>query len=97
MPVEKISSLQNPRVKQLVKLRERRERDEAGVFLVEGYREIRRALEKQVALRELYYAPDWFLGENEPGLLRQAETSGSGGRTESTESVAVLPASRSWR
>ena len=38
MAVELISSLQNPRIKQLVKLRDRRPRDEAGVFLVEGYR-----------------------------------------------------------
>ncbi|MBP6507502.1 MAG: RNA methyltransferase [Opitutaceae bacterium] len=75
--VEIITSLQNPRVKQLVKLRDRRPRDEAGVFLVEGYREIRRALEKQVALQELYYAPDWFLGENEPALIAQAEAAGA--------------------
>jgi hypothetical protein len=64
-PVEKISSLQNPRIKQLVRLRDRRPRDEAGVFLVEGYREIRRALEKGVSLRELYFSPDWFLGAND--------------------------------
>jgi RNA methyltransferase, TrmH family len=74
---EKISSLQNPRVKQLVKLRDRRPRDEAGVFLVEGYREIRRALEKGVALREVYFSPEWFLGENEPALLVQAEAAGA--------------------
>ena len=77
MPVEKISSLQNPRVKQLVKLRDRRPRDEAGVFLVEGYREIRRALEKKVALTELYFAPEWFLGENEPALIEQARAAGA--------------------
>lgn len=77
MAAEKISSLQNPRVKQLVKLRDRRPRDEAGVFLVEGYREVRRALEKGVALSELYFAPDWFLGENEPALLAQAESAGA--------------------
>jgi TrmH family RNA methyltransferase len=47
------------------------------VFLVEGYREIRRALEKQVPLRELYFAPDWFLGENEPALLAQAAAAGA--------------------
>lgn len=76
-PFEKISSLQNPRVKQLVKLRDRRPRDEAGVFLVEGYREIRRALEKGVALQELYVAPEWFLGENEPALIAQAEAAGA--------------------
>ncbi|MEO5959220.1 MAG: RNA methyltransferase [Opitutaceae bacterium] len=74
---EKISSLQNPRLKQLVKLRHRRSRDEAGVFLVEGYREIRRALEKKVPLTELYFAPDWFLGENEPALIAQAGAAGA--------------------
>jgi len=76
-PVEKISSLQNPRIKQLVKLRDRRPRDEAGVFLVEGYREIRRALEKSVKLTELYYSTEWFLGENEPALIEQARASGA--------------------
>ncbi|MGH7996723.1 MAG: TrmH family RNA methyltransferase [Opitutaceae bacterium] len=77
MSAEKITSLQNPRVKQLVKLRDRRPRDEAGLFLVEGYREIRRALEKAVPLRELYFCPEWFLGVNEPDLLRRAGESGA--------------------
>jgi len=74
---EKISSLQNPRIKHLVKLRDRRPRDEAGVFLVEGYREIRRALEKKIALVEVYFSPEWFLGENEPALLASAEAAGA--------------------
>jgi TrmH family RNA methyltransferase len=77
MPIEKITSLQNPRLKQLVRLRDRRPRDEAGVFLVEGYREIRRALEKGIRLDELYYAPEWFLGENEPELLARAQAAGA--------------------
>lgn len=77
MPVEKISSLQNPRIKQLVKLRDRRPRDEAGVFLVEGYRQIRRALEKNIVLTELYFSPDWFLGENEPALIERARLAGA--------------------
>jgi TrmH family RNA methyltransferase len=76
-PGEKITSVQNPRVKQLVKLRDRRSRDQAGVFLVEGYREIRRALEKNTVLTELYYAPEWFLGENEAALIAQAEQAGA--------------------
>ena len=77
--VEKISSLQNPRVKQLVKLRDRRPRDEAGVFLVEGYRQIRRALEKSVRLTELYMCPEWYLGDqgNEPELIAQAQATGA--------------------
>jgi len=77
MPAEKITSLQNPRLKELVKLRDRRARDEAGCFLVEGYREIRRALEKGVTLQSVYFAPEWFLGANEPALLAQAEAAGA--------------------
>lgn len=75
--MEKITSLQNPRLKRLVKLRDRRPRDEAGVFLVEGYREIRRALEAKTAVPELYYAPAWFLGENEPALIDEARAAGA--------------------
>lgn len=74
---ERITSLQNPRVKQLVKLRERRDRDEAGLFLIEGYREIRRALEKGIKPKEMYFSPDWFLGENEPALIEQAKQAGA--------------------
>jgi TrmH family RNA methyltransferase len=74
---EKISSLQNPRVKELVRLRDRRPRDEAGVFLVEGYREILRALDRGVRPRDLYFSPDWFLGTNEPALLARAEAAGA--------------------
>lgn len=60
-----------------MKLRERRERDDAGLFLIEGYREIRRALEKGVRPREFYFSPDWFLGENEPALIEQAKQAGA--------------------
>lgn len=77
MAAEKISSLQNPRVKQLVKLRDRRDRDERGVFLIEGYREILRALDKGIRPTEFYFAPEWFLGENEPALIRRAEAAGA--------------------
>ena len=77
--IETITSLQNPRVKQLVKLRDRRPRDEAGVFLVEGYRQIRRALEKSVTLTELYVCPEWYPGDqgNEPALIADAQAAGA--------------------
>lgn len=39
-----ISSVQNPRIKRIVRLRERRHRDGEGVFLAEGVREVTRAL-----------------------------------------------------
>ena len=75
--MEKITSLQNPRLKQLVKLRDRRPRDEAGLFLIEGYRELRRALAAGVKPRELYCSPGWFLGENEPALIDGAQQTGA--------------------
>ncbi|HTO02514.1 MAG TPA: RNA methyltransferase, partial [Opitutus sp.] len=34
-------------------------------------------LEKQVKLQELYFSPDWFLGENEIALINQAEAAGA--------------------
>jgi len=74
---EKITSLQNPRIKQLVRLRERRARDEAGLFLIEGYREIRRALDKGIRPAEMYFSPEWFLGENEPALIEEARQAGA--------------------
>ena len=60
-----------------MRLRDRRPRDEAGVFLIEGYRELRRALEKGVRPTEIYFSPEWFLGENEPALIAQAEAAGA--------------------
>jgi TrmH family RNA methyltransferase len=77
MPTERITSLQNLRLKQLVKLRDRRPRDEAGQFLIEGYREVKRALAAGVWPHELYCGPDWFLGTNEPALIEEAQSAGA--------------------
>jgi RNA methyltransferase, TrmH family len=53
-----ITSLQNPRVKQLVRLRERRERESEGLILVEGFYEIETALASGLVPYTLYIAPD---------------------------------------
>jgi len=77
LEAEKISSLQNARIKNLVKLRNRRARDEQGVFIAEGYRALSRALEKGVVPFDCYFSPDWFLGGNEEELLRRASAEGA--------------------
>ena len=64
-----LTSLQNPRVKAVVRLRARRDRDREQKLLVEGYREIKRALDNGYPLEELYFCPDMFQGTNEPGLI----------------------------
>lgn len=58
-----ITSLQNPRVKALVRLRERRERDERAVFPVEEPLAIGRALDAGWPLVEAYVCPELL----EPG------------------------------
>jgi TrmH family RNA methyltransferase len=74
---EPITSPANPRIKRLVRLRGRRERDESGLFLIEGYRELRRALAAAVEVAELYCCPALYLGENEPGLVEAAAAAGA--------------------
>lgn len=67
-----ITSLQNPLVKQLVKLRNRRERDHAKLYLIEGYRELHRAVEQKAKLDAIYFCPELFLGNSESSLLESA-------------------------
>ena len=73
---KEITSPQNPKIKQLVRLKDRKERDETGLFLIEGYREIKRAVEGGVHFESLYTCKELFLGSNEPILIEQvgAET-----------------------
>lgn len=74
---EAITSTQNPRIKALVKLKKRSERDTQGIFLTEGYRPITRALAAGFRFSELYYCPEWFLGINEQKVLDDAKQAGA--------------------
>jgi len=72
-----LTSLQNPRVKDAVRLRERGARDAAGRMLIEGYRETRRALDNHIRPTCFFYCPELFQGGNEPELLRRAADAGA--------------------
>lgn len=72
-----ITSLQNPKVKHAVKLRDRRPRDKEGLFLIEGYRELLRAVDSGLFPKELFYCSELFLGENEPALIQRIRESGA--------------------
>lgn len=52
-----ITSLQNPRIKQVVKLNNRRQRDSVRQTVVEGAREAARALDSGLIPTEAYYCP----------------------------------------
>jgi RNA methyltransferase, TrmH family len=61
-----ISSVDNPRVKDLVRLRKARERRRSGLFIAEGPREVERARVAGLTIVATYFAPsllDWPEGE----------------------------------
>lgn len=70
-----ISSLQNPKVKETVRLRDRRDRDRADRFLIEGYRELKRAVDAGLSIETIFYCPELFLGDNERDLIAAAHSS----------------------
>ena len=72
-----ITSAANPRIKALVRLRERAARDETGRFPVEGYRELSRALDANVPIETLFVCSDLVLGHNEPALVERARRAGA--------------------
>lgn len=72
-----ITSASNSRIKDVVRLRDRTHRDRAGLVLIEGYRELIRAVDAGVPIRELYFCEALFLGKNEPDLIRRIGESGA--------------------
>ena len=71
-----ITSPANPRIKQLVALRRRRSREQAGVTLVEGLAEIELALAAGVRPQSLYFCPALASPESLP-LAARAEALGA--------------------
>lgn len=74
---EEITSLQNPKLKKAVKLADRKERNETGLFLIEGFRELKRAADGGVSIQTLFICPKLFLGSNENALIEQIERQGA--------------------
>jgi TrmH family RNA methyltransferase len=61
MPEPIITSPANPRLKSLVALRRRREREDAGLTLIEGYDELSLAMDAGVVPRTVYHCPELML------------------------------------
>ncbi len=58
-----ITSLQNQRVKDAVKLRDRRQRDKQGRFLIDGLRELDRALDAGIEPADVFLCPELCSGD----------------------------------
>ena len=70
--MEKITSLQNPKIKEAIRLYDRKARKETDLFLIEGYRELLRAVQAGHVLQTLFFCPPFFLGENERTLMKES-------------------------
>lgn len=64
-----IASPSNPRIKATARLRDRRHRDAAGLTLVDGEREVRRALDAGVGVVEAYICEPLLAGEDARAAL----------------------------
>lgn len=66
-----ITSFQNPKIKEIKELRDRRARDESSLFLIEGYRELLKASSSNFKIKTLFYCEELFLKDNEQRLIGQ--------------------------
>ena len=74
----RISSLHNPRVKNLVRLNNRRHRDAAKLTVVEGRREVARALQAGIVPEEAYICPELWSGDDVVNdLIKELDQAGT--------------------
>lgn len=71
---ESITSPHNPRVKAALRLRQRQGRDDQGRILIDGARELRRAIEAGVEMIEVYHAPQLAIGNEALATLERIAT-----------------------
>jgi RNA methyltransferase, TrmH family len=74
---EIITSVYNPRVKNVEGLREKKARDSRRLMLIDGYRAVSLALNNQIPLKELFYCEKFFKSREEKVLIERAEKNGA--------------------
>lgn len=89
-----ITSLQNPKVKLVVALREKRKRDQTGLTVIEGYDELALALAAAAPLADLFFCPALIRPEQRALLEQVGAGSGQVGRYEVSEAVFMKMAYR---
>ena len=73
--MEKITSLQNPRIKNIVKLSKAKERKLQELFIIEGARELSLALMAGYRLDSVFICPELFEKTDYPDVLNDIEQS----------------------
>ncbi len=78
-PVPDLASPSNPRIKAAARLRDRRERESTGLTLVDGAREIRRALDAGVDVVEAFVCDPMLAGADARAALDAIEARAANG------------------
>jgi len=74
--MEKITSPSNPRIKQIRKLRERKEREQTGLFWIEGLRIVAEAIQQQAGIQTLVVSDELLASEFGRDQVRVARDRG---------------------
>ena len=90
---QRITSRQNDRVKAVSALRDAAERRRTGLFIAEGMREVQRAMEAGLGVRDVFVCPQ-VLGKKEPSGGTRLREAASGVWYEVSESVLAKLAYR---
>ena len=72
-----ITSAKNPRIKQVIDLKDRRDRERTGLTRVEGYEEVSFVVKSGVSLSSLIFCPELFRADEERGLLAKLARGGA--------------------
>lgn len=83
-----IESRQNPRLKELAHLWDRKHRERMGLFLVEGQREIEHAMLSAFEMTTLFFCPELFSDETPATIINNLRSS----HTQKTEIVRLSKA-----
>ena len=67
--MEQITSLQNPRIKNIIKLSKHREREEQNLFIIEGARELSLAIAGGYVIKSVFVCPGLFAKTDYPDVL----------------------------
>ena len=70
----KITSFQNPHIKRVLGLKERKHRRQEDLTIVDGIREVTQAWEGGVVFFEIFICPDLLQGQGHMGVLTQAKS-----------------------
>lgn len=89
MPAQ-ISSLQNPRIKEVVRLNQRRQRDKRQHTLVEGVREVARALTRGLVPTEAYVCPELIVTDEAAQVVAELTVLEAEGKTELFEVTTAV-------